>query len=887
MVPNLNSYSETAIVNRARLLQLLQAGVWTESHRFARQAALSWLAAYPGDLEVMRWAAAIFTSEGKIAQARKILEKILKTDPEDIESLTSFLVLLSKDTSAYDITRIRLHALGAERIDHAPAWADALRNFHTIGEKTEQEKYLELKQLLLSTPDEIILALEHVRMARAQQDTQTVVTLAQRYQRRWPSSLLIGLALADGQMLLGREAEAVNLLHRCATEDAGGQVAEKLWGKINPYQVLWPKDMSIVLPVPVPSAIKYWLGEAGLPEGQNQHESEENDECIEPSVEELVEEASGGEDVAGGPEIVLEIESSAVNNPKQDKEGIETGTSSGLEKAFARIAKQMKRTDVSTADGRYPVYVIFSTYGGLTNKYGAATTKIIQQEIERLAKAVKARTDWGAVAFMPDDVTSCEQFGLLPVPPTDPWKLKLSLVDLDKYLAKAGQRIGALVIIGGSDVVPFHRLPNPVDDVDPEVLSDNPYATLDSNYFIPTWPVGRIPGEAGSDAGLLIQQLRTMVKYHQDNARKVQEENNAGGTLYHFWRSVFQRALTAKSVGGNVGYSASVWKRASVAVYRAIGATNSIMISPPMTTDSFNGNRLPAATFSYFNLHGMEDSPEWYGQRDATDPVGVDYPIAFKPKDIGKGNKVTKIVFSEACYGGYVNGKTEATSIALRFLSIGAAAVVGSTCVSYGSVGLPLIAADLLASLFWRYTKEGFATGDALVHAKIGLAREMTKKQGFLDGEDQKTLISFVLYGDPLMAYEAYNGVAKRILRSKQPINVKTICDRDMKVVEAGVSTNMPRVNETVIQQVKELAAQYLPGPEKVDVRISQPKMKCDGADHQCPTSQLKAAQHTANPDQSVVVLSKQIQIAQHCITTYMRVTLDKRGNPIKMVISK
>ncbi len=885
MISNLNSYSDTVVVNRARLLQLLQAGVWTESHRFARQAALSWLAAYPGDLGVLRWTAAIFTAEGKIAQARKILEKILKVDPEDVESLSAYLVLISKDTSAYEITRIRMHALGADPVEHAPAWAEALRDFRAAGEKTEQDKYLELKQLLISTPDEIILALEHIRMARLQQDTQTVVTLAQRYQRRWASSLLIGLALADGQMLVGREAEAVNLLHRCASEDAGGQVAEKLWGKINPYQVLWPKDMSIVLPVPVPSAIRYWLGEAGLPEGEDTQEGADNNEPFDEPVLEEIGIGSNEESVVGSPET--ENDGAALTDSGIEKESAEAVTSSGLEKTFARIAKQMKRPDVSSADGRYPVYVIFSTCGGLTNKYGAATTKIIQQEIDRLSKAVKARTDWGAVAFMPDDITSCEQFGLLPVPPTDPWKLKLSLVDLDRHLSKAGQRIGALVILGGPDVVPFHRLPNPVDDVDPEVLSDNPYATLDSNYFIPTWPVGRIPGEIGSDAGLLIQQLRTMVKYHQDNARKAQEENNAGGTLYHFWRSVFRRALSTKSVGGNVGYSASVWKRASVAVFRAIGATNTIMISPPMTTDSFNGNRLPAATFSYFNLHGMEDSPEWYGQRDATDPAGVDYPIAFKPKDIGKGNKVTKIVFSEACYGGYVNGKTEATSIALRFLSIGAGAVVGSTCVSYGSVGLPLIAADLLASLFWRYIKEGFATGDALVHAKIGLAREMTKKQGFLDGEDQKTLISFVLYGDPLMAYEAYNGASKRILRSKQLINVKTICDRDMQVVEAGATGNMPRVNDAVIQQVKELAAQYLPGPEKVDVRISQPKMNCDGGDHQCSTSQWKSSRQADSPDQSVVVLSKQIQISQHSIMTYMRVTLDKRGNPIKMVTSK
>ena len=75
-------------------------------------------------------------------------------------------------------------------------------------------------------------------------------------------------------------------------------------------------------------------------------------------------------------------------------------------------------------------------------------------------------------------------------------------------------RINALRSSAGL-VVPFHRLPNPVDDMDDEVESDNPYATLDSNYFVPEWPVGRMPGEAGPDAGLLLQQLRQSIQYHK------------------------------------------------------------------------------------------------------------------------------------------------------------------------------------------------------------------------------------------------------------------------------------------------------------------------------------------------------------------------------------
>ena len=100
-------------------------------------------------------------------------------------------------------------------------------------------------------------------------------------------------------------------------------------------------------------------------------------------------------------------------------------------------------------------------------------------------------------------------------------EIKLSLADLDKTLARKGERIGALLIIGGPDVVPFHRLPNPTDDGDTEILSDNPYATFDSNYFVPEWPVGRLPGESGSDAGLLLEQIR-----------------NLGNTIQHLTRPI-------------------------------------------------------------------------------------------------------------------------------------------------------------------------------------------------------------------------------------------------------------------------------------------------------------------------------------------------------------
>ena len=88
---------------------------------------------------------------------------------------------------------------------------------------------------------------------------------------------------------------------------------------------------------------------------------------------------------------------------------------------------------------------------------------------------------------------------------------------------------------------------------------------------------------------------------------------------------------------------------------------------------------------------------------------------------------------------------------------------VGSTCISYGSVTTPLIGADLLGITSGGYVQDGISTGEALMRAKIELVREMNKRQGYLDGEDQKTLISFVHYGDPFMCKDSDEPLKKVI----------------------------------------------------------------------------------------------------------------------------
>ena len=242
------------------------------------------------------------------------------------------------------------------------------------------------------------------------------------------------------------------------------------------------------------------------------------------------------------------------------------------------------------------------------------------------------------------------------------------------------------------------------------------------------------------------------------------------------------------------------------------------------------------------------------------------------------------MIFSEACYGAHILKKSVDEALALKFLASGSQAVIGSTVISYGSVKAPLNAADLLGEAFWKYFKDGFPTGEALRRAKINLASEMHERQGYLDGEDQKTLISFVLYGDPLAQEANLKNwkIHKTFAKLAPPKVIKTVCDR---VDVPGTSEPIPK---EVIGYVKNVVEQYLPGMRDAQLSLSHEHAECCCDGHVCPTSQLGTkTRPEVDPGRRVVTLSKQMVRARHVHETFARVTLDKEGKVVKLTVSR
>lgn len=826
-------------INRGTVIQLIVSALQNKRIVFGRQLAQKWLSFYQGDLTVQYYLALFYQRENQLELATDVTRKLIEIDPEYLSAHELFITLpISEDEK--NLSMACIHVLGglSKNKSALPAWGPALRVVKKSISKEKFDNAGDLMVRILSLNlDNPIINLFHLKSIYFQQDSNAIRNLAVVYHQKWENTLFYKLILAEQLLESGEEEDSVNLLHDCVAKDSAGQVARRLWGDQHVFLPLWPDELTIRFDFQVPGEVASDMGWNRLPEGKY----EESNYIFDGQTQ------GGIKNYSGSPRSKAFLEA---------------------EKEFQRIAKTIKKDFSGQLDGRFPVYVIMTTKAGMIQQYGAHTYDVIYQSMSQINQVLKKKSGWESLIFVPDDAKSQQKINLAPITVIDPWKIKLAIHDLDKMLAKRGEKIGAMLIVGGNEVVPFHRLPNPTDDVDDEIYSDNPYGSLDNNYFVTNWPIGRVIGEKGQDAGLLIQQLRRIVKYHMQPK-----------SVNKIWERIlrsFTNIFTYKFVS-SFGYSASVWKRSSANVYKPLGESKSLYISPNGKKQSLTKQDLVSVDFGYFNLHGVVDRPEWFGQRDYLDPPGNDYPVALSPDDLINNGKAPKVVLTEACYGAHVFGKNESESIALKYLSLGTNVVIGSTSTSYGSVAPPLIAADLFSQLFWQHTREGYLVGESFQRAKISFVQEMMKRQGYLDGEDQKTLIQFVYYGDPFFVYEGKEIQIKRANLIETPEKIRTITDYK----NGGTIMNIP---EETMQQVKSTLKSYLPGLDNADVKMNRLQV---GSSRLRKSDGQKQNKPKVLSDRMVVTVRNPIQIHQSRYYQIARITLDKKGSVIKVALSR
>lgn len=840
---------------RNQLMELLGVAATVKEYSFIRKSALGWLAVYPGDLQVQLIHAQSVAKSLKTDQAVSLLDDLCQTDPAYAEALHARFELTPNSGKDSGIVGELFAIAPNQRMfrnqdikDSIPAWAKTLAELRN---SLKQEDLVAagdiLPALLGSVSGSPLAAITHLELLAKDPDTpdRALRQLAEYYQSKYPKALLPTLILADSLIKGGQSAKGVELIHQAVSRDITGQIVQRLWGEGHAYKSLWPEDLTSVLDIRLPAAVSGSLGWNQLPAG-------------------IPERDDNGKEYFSYSETV---ESKDISTPER----------------LLRIEDDLQFSDkikTSRSTGKFPMYVVFSTRKGLEKKFGPETAAIIIEEMKKTTYAIRLKPGWGALMLLADDPSSMADYGLKPTLPDDPWALKLALVDLEGVINNKGLMIGAVLIVGGPDVVPYHKLPNPIADIDPEVPSDNPYSTLDENYFIPEWPVGRLPGGADNDPGLLLDMLRHISEHHMG---KSERRKSIWEIIIEWLTNLFSGAVRHNS---SFGYVAEAWKSASEDVFKQIQERGDLVTSPPFGKET--EIPVPITRYGYFNLHGVEDSPFWYGQKDLTrEEPGPDYPVALRPQDINAYDDAPLFVFTEACYGVHLNDREIEDSIALKYLSRGSHAVVGSTVTAYGSVAAPLIAADLLASHFWRHISQGFTSGIALQKAKIQLAREMIARQGYLDGEDQKTLISFLHFGDPLASpATAERRESKSTDDSRYiPAEVKTVSDR------SNLTTDIP---SATLMHVKHVVKRYLPGMEDAEMVLGTEKQISSRlVNHKGDPAQFGGEQIQSEDlgQRQVVTLSKKLEIPQNGGKTvhrhYARVTFDKSGKMVKLAVSR
>jgi tetratricopeptide (TPR) repeat protein len=898
-------------IDRANVLLLLQSALGAGEPRFVRELSEDWLNAFPYDLPIELIRANALVKEGKNDKAFKILSRLVELDPECLEAQT-LLASVARRVKPGDAEQAR----AAAAVLSAPgntadvqAWGMALMRAKAAMAAAEWEQAEgEVQAALLSDPPSALPAIMHVRLYEKQGLTWLAISnLVELYRSQWPHALYFRLMDAAQRMESGREDEALDILHDCAAEDVSAQVARRMWGANHRFAAIWPRSLSHIIETPIPAGVAASLGWNQLP-----HEIEERIAKSVPQVEIAPIVESKSAPVAAGKSVEI--------TPIEDISPVTTAESKGemptLRRPKVQRAAKPKATgayvdelgveyqaktetaapkltptetpidleDIGTdtedlrlrADGRYPAYIMLSSRAALESQYGPEGFRQIDEALKNIAEATKTLEGWNSHVIYADDKDTLSQFGLLTVKADDPWEVKHLLTDLDEALRKKSEMIGAVMIVGGPQIIPFHNLPNPVDDEDKDVPSDNPYASIDENYFVPTWALGRLPNGEGADPTTFLKALNKIAGGRGKNLGPVDSLDALITRILIFfgiWRP--KRS--------SFGYSAEIWRRASHSVYRTIGEPRDLSISPPTGTGGLPQEARKALQVAYFNLHGLAETAEWYGQRDPqTTPDGPDYPVALRPSDIINSGRAPQVVFTEACFGAHIYNKTVDNALSLKFLDSGSKAVVGSTVTSYGSVTTPLIAADLLGQIFWKLLNEGYPVGEALRRAKIAMAQTMHRRQGYLDGEDQKTLISFVLYGDPLAQVLPDGTTPKRIMRvdAHASAEVKAICDRT-----EGHSTPMQDLPAETMATVKSIVAEYLPGMQGSKVSFSHEHVECLG--HNCTLPHIHRKAMGLAPTRSLVTLSKKMQSGNQTHPQYARITMDAQGKVVKLAVSR
>ncbi len=802
---------------------------------------------YPGHLRGLFLGAVAWLRLGEPQQARLLLDTALGLDPENAECRLALAEALRAIGESEQSARqfVRAFALCPSAADQSLVLGDrlpSLLNLKSTGEASPLGRATRLKlsvnwggalpeyqAITRSDPflPEAWLGLAETlwRLERLEEAMSALEQIA----AAWPNFVKAALIRGDILMRQGQTEAGMASLHAAQALDPSGIVAERTFGGEGHYRHLW------AAPSDPPDA---------APAGSSRHAAKGR---------------RSADAIADAP--------AAPDSP----------TLQDIQVEMVRLTDHLMGAagqDAPERPSAVSALAILTCKGPLEAKFGAEFVQRLGEAVQRLVQAI-GPGDNRAIHFVAlDDPQQMAGLGGTAVEdPGDAAQVKAAVDSLADGLTMQGQDLRHVLILGGDDIVPCCRVPNPTDDQDEDIYTDAPYAARNGSSLLPTRAVGRLPD--CDDADAFLRLIAHAAKAHEESQRAATAKGLKA--IARIWK----RDAETPPADGSFGYTASVWKEASRAVFEVIGQARHLRMSPPISREEFSVLTQSKPRLAYFNLHGVEGEPSWYGQRDpdfaADFPL---FPVALMPDDIAEAWAAGATVLTEACYGADILGRTHNDSIALRFLHEGARAVVGSTRLAYGSLTPPLAGADLLGRLFWLAVTGGLPIGQALQWAKLSFANDLMNRQGYLDSEDQKTLLTFNLFGDPTLAIEGQKPIWDKLPQSATVRKSLAVCCQHSAHQAA---TDVPG---DLMQQVQSQISHRLPWLAPKQVRVSQ-QVLCNG---QCTGScHSGAVAHTAAPvaNRYVFTVSGAPEGDGLRGPFIAKITVDHKGTILKMAVSK
>ena len=437
----------------------------------------------------MPWRA--LAAQDSHAAAAEVLERLVAVDPEDSaaqRSLGQTYQALGREPEGLTALA-NAHVIDGQGTGGAvPEWATRARAAQLaerIGDwATAQREALAATR---AEPGSLLAALRYLAALWHTGQLDLAGHLSDGLLKLWPQLAAPKLCLAESLMAQGIQPRAIELLHSAAAHDAGGQVVTRHWGSSHPYKSLWDMNVSLTLPGPLPGDLINMLGLNQLRGGGEAPSGNTAGHAARPAV---------SEEIA---DIQAQLDAVAARLPS---------SSQTVKQRLLRLTRAERPRPKAASTPA--TYVVLSSRTRLNQIYGQAGFTQIDAALRTLVATASRRAGLKPCLLYVDDPAALSPYGVRPANPVNAWEIKTLIGKLAARLKTLDSSIGALLIVGGSEIIPFHHLPNPTDDADPDIPSDNPYATADDNYFVPEWPIARLPTGAGNDPAALLRALHHM-----------------------------------------------------------------------------------------------------------------------------------------------------------------------------------------------------------------------------------------------------------------------------------------------------------------------------------------------------------------------------------------